>query len=164
MVEPKDVALFAAVFAALVTSLFNLRVASDQRKTQNRHWLLGRKQEAYVRFLDARREMINLAKREPDPAKLLKGRKKLLGDLRPTAIMLLGPADISKAAEDIYDETKKLINPDEVVIWNPEMEAAVAQIHEDTKVLRHMMKEDIRADLELDQNRPGFRNWSGRNL
>lgn len=164
MVDFKDIALFATVLAAFVTSIFNLRVASDQRKTQNTHWLLNRKQEAYVRFLDARREMINLAKREGDPAKLLKGRKKILGDLRPTAISLLAPSEITEAVENIYETTKNLIDPENVRTWDSQMEAAVAENHADTKELRRMMKADLHKHLNVDQSGTGFGTWSSRNL
>lgn len=162
MVDIKDLALFAAVFAALITSFFNLKVASQQRKTQSSHWLLGRKQEAYVRFLDARREMVNLTTRETDPVKLLEARNKLLPDLRPTAIQLLAPPHIGQAADRIYSATKDLISADFPGSLDPNVKAKSAAIYRDSKALRELMKDDLRAGLEVSTSWDRFAEWASR--
>ena len=162
MVEIKDIALFAAIFAAFITSFFNLKVASEQRKSQSSHWLLSRKQEAYVRFLDARREMMNLTTRETDPGKLLEARNKLLPDLRPTAIQLLAPPHISQAADRIYSATKDLISSDFPGSLDPNVEAKSLEIRAATKALRELMKDDLRAGLEVSTSWDRFAAWASR--
>jgi hypothetical protein len=161
-VDFKDFAVFGAIIAALITSYFSLRVASEQRKTQNSHWLLGRKQEAYVRFLDARREMMNLSTREKDPGALLKARNKLLPDLRPTEIQLLAPPHIGEAARRIYSATKDLISDEFPGALDPDIKTKSLKIRAATDDLREMMKDDLSAGLEVSTRWDRLSVWVTR--
>lgn len=138
-----DLALFAAVFAAIITCIFNVLLASRQQRAQNAHWLLGKKQEAYVRFLHARRDMINLAVYEKNPTKLADGRRKLLTNLRPTEISLLAPESIAHAADNIYKKTKDLIDPKNPMVWNPARNPEIDVIHDLTDKFRDLVREDL---------------------
>lgn len=132
--------------AALITCVVNLFVARSTQKAQRQQWLTERKQEAYVKFLDARQDMLNHVRRATNVQDLIEGRKPLLGPLRTTAITLIAPAHISVPAEKLYWRTKDLINPDNPVLWNPAMAAEVKSIREATDKLEELMKLDLAVD------------------
>jgi hypothetical protein len=108
----KDYALFAAIFAALISSLATWMLAHRQRSIEHHQWLRNRKQEAYVKFWDARREFLNVAQRESDPLRRATRREELLKELRPTTIRMLAPKKIAELAYEIYEDTKDLIGDD----------------------------------------------------
>lgn len=94
--------LGGAIGAALINVVFGFWKHQADRKDQHRRWLLEKKLEAYVDFLESSRRVHSFAIQAPSA----QWTERVFGALREvegSSIHLLGSTEVAKAADEVYE-------------------------------------------------------------